>query len=227
MNIKISSELHDQLSAMEYKEYLYGSQLHGINNTTSDFDYIRVISNHFYDSFQTLAIFLPNIHSWQFENEKKTQFVWMTEKQFYHSLFSGDGNMIADVVLLSGEFENVLFLCRTYKIIKGYLGVAKRDLKMHGDMDKKKFHAIRSMFMAEKLMNNEVPSVQDIKTLYKNTIHDLPSKETLLLREQEMRNELNNMLNQKQITMYPFFDEPSELHRVLLNSNNLTEFRYN
>ena len=47
-----------------------------------------------------------SIHSWQFDDEENnTQYVWLTERQFYQNLFSGDGNMIADVVLLSGDFE--------------------------------------------------------------------------------------------------------------------------
>ena len=45
MNIKINKELHEQLCKLEYKEYLFGSQLHGIANENSDYDYIRVISD--------------------------------------------------------------------------------------------------------------------------------------------------------------------------------------
>lgn len=226
MNIKITAAMHDQLNTLAYKEYLFGSQLHGISNASSDFDYLRVISNDFYDNFQTLARYLPNIHSWQYEDAENNQFVWMTEKQFYHNLFSGDGNMIADIVLLSDQFENQLFLCRTYKIFKGYLGVAKRDLKMHGDSDKKKFHAMRSMYMSEKLINHQLPTVQEIQVLHKNNIHNLPSKEDLLTQEQALRNHLNDMLNKKEISMYPTFIEQHELVNVMLYANNLTEFRY-
>lgn len=64
MNIKITKEQHDYLCTLHYKEYLFGSQLHGIANKDSDFDYIRVIQDRFYDKFQTLAVYLPNIHSW-------------------------------------------------------------------------------------------------------------------------------------------------------------------
>jgi hypothetical protein len=226
MNQKITSKMHQTLCALSFKEYIFGSQLHGISNADSDFDYLRVISNDFYSNFKTLAIFLPNIHSWQYDDGNK-QYVWMTEKQFYHNLFSGDGNMIADIVLLCNQFQGAMFLCRTYKIIKGYLGVAKRDLKLHGNNDKKKFHAIRSMFMAEKLMNNEWPTVTDIQNLHKETIHNLPSKEDLQLKEDGLRKQLNEMLFSKEIAMYPEFIETNELVNIMLNSNNLTEFKYN
>lgn len=146
---------------------------------------MRVISDDFYLSFISLARFLPNIHSFQFD-DIGVQYIWMTESQFYRGLFSGDGNNLADIVLLSGEFENSLFLCRTYKIIKGFIGVARRDLKLHGNNDKKKFHALRSFYMAEKLMRKEMPLIEDIKRLYKEP---LPSKEELQNKEQKLRAE--------------------------------------
>lgn len=226
MNIKITKEQHNYLCTLAYKEYLFGSQLHGIANEKSDFDYVRVIQDSFYEKFETLAIYLPNIHSWQFDDEG-VQYIWMTESQFYRGLFSGDGNNLADIVLLSGEFENPLFLCRTYKIIKGFIGVAKRDLKLHGNLDKKKFHALRSMYMAEKLVHNEVPTVEGIQLLHENCSgFYLPSKEYLSNKEQELRNKLNDMLNKGEIDLYPKFTESNELVQIIANSNNVKEFKY-
>lgn len=110
MNMKISKELHEQLCQLKYKEYLFGSQLHDIANENSDRDYIRVIDDSFYDRFTSLAKFYPNIHSFQYTEGKDLQFIWMTTSQFWNNLFSADGNMIADVVILSGEFDNPLHL---------------------------------------------------------------------------------------------------------------------
>lgn len=226
MNIKISKELHEQLCQLEYKEYLFGSQLHGIANENSDYDYIRVISDDFYSRFSSLARFLPNIHSWQFDGES-VQYIWMTETQFWRGLFSGDGNNLSDVVLLSGKFENPMFLCKTYKIIKGFIGVAKRDLKLHGNNDKKKFHALRSMYMAEMLMDNKPPTVEGIKLLYKNYGECyLPSTEALKNKEVLLRERLNNMLNKGEIDLYPRFKEEDELVQILSHSNNIREFKY-
>ncbi len=227
MNVKITKEQHEKLCKLDYEEYLFGSQLHGIANKGSDFDYVRVISDAYYEEFTTFARFLPNIHSWQYDGENNTQYVWMTETQFFRNLFSGDGNMIADIVLLSGKFNDSLFLCRTYKIIKGFIGVAKRDLKLHGSDRKKKFHAIRSLMMAEKLMTNILPTIEDIQ-FYKHHYdsNPEPSKEQLQHKEQELRFKLNDMLNKKEITMYPQFKEPNSLVQVMVDTNNITEFRY-
>jgi hypothetical protein len=226
MNIKINKEQHERLCKLDYEEYLFGSQLHGIANKDSDFDYVRVISDAFYLSFISFARFLPNIHSWQFDGDG-IQYVWMTEKQFFHNLFSGDGNMIADIVILSGKFENPLFLCRTYKIIKGYIGVAKRDLRLHGNNEKKRFHALRSLYMADELLDGELPTVEKIQMLHKNYSGvNLPSKEYLVKKEQELRNRLNEMLNKGEIDFYPKFTEQDELAQIITSSNNIKEFKY-
>lgn len=225
MNIKITKEQHQELSfKYKFTEYLFGSRLHKISTNDSDYDYIRVIPNSFYDNFNTLATYLPNIHSWQYDDkDKNTQYVWMTERQFYHNLFSGDGNMISDVVLLSDRFKDVLFLCRTYKIIKGYLGVAKRDLKLHGKNDKKRFHAWRSLYMAGCLINNKLPLIEDIQKL--KTL-PVPSTSLLFKKEAERRIELNLLLNSGEIEMYPNFIEKNSLVNTMLIANNTREFRY-
>lgn len=224
MNVKINKDAHKYLCEQLYSEYLFGSQLHGIANEESDHDFIRVISDSFYKEFDTLAKHLPNIHSWQYDDEG-IQYVWMTERQFYHNLFSGDGNMIADVVILNPTFrDKALFLTRTYKIIKGYLGVAKRDLKLHPHNLKKHFHAFRSLYMAKELMLGNLPTVEGIKAL-KNDIK-LPSRDELTLLEAECRSLLNDLLNDGEIDMYPKFEERNPLVQIMTNTNNIREFKY-
>lgn len=224
MNVKITKEQHEYLCSLPFKEYLFGSQLHGIATEDSDSDYIRIVDNSFYDNFNTKAKYLPNIHSWQFDDtDNNIQYVWLTERQFYHNLFSGDGNMLADVVLLSGDFPDALFLSFTYKVIKGYLGVAKRDLKMHGGEAKKRFHALRSMYMAECLLQGELPTIEGIRNL-KNI--DLPTKDELLEREAKNRLVLTDMLNNNLISLYPDFKEEEPLAQIMADCNNVKQFKY-
>ena len=67
MNCKITKEQHNWLEKnFTYKQYLFGSQLHGIANEYSDFDYLRVIPDDFYSLFTSLARYLPNVHSFQY-----------------------------------------------------------------------------------------------------------------------------------------------------------------
>jgi hypothetical protein len=224
MNVKISKELHNRLEGFSYKEYLFGSHLHGINREDSDRDCIRVISDDFYKLFKTEALYLPNIHSFQYDNvQLNEQIIWMTNRQFYGNLFSGDGNMISDIVILSGEWENPLELTFTYKVIKGYLGVGKRDLKLHGNNSKKIFHAHRSIWMAEKLMSGELPTKSGIIELKKG---ELPSRMELMDKEADLRNKLNTMLDSGIISTYPKFIEDDPLVKVMIDCNNIREFKY-
>lgn len=226
MNFKITKEQHEWLNKnFSYEEYLFGSQLHGIANENSDYDYVRVISDDFYSLFTSLARYLPNIHSFQYTEGKDTQYVWMTESQFWRGFFSGDGNMLADIVLLSGKWGKAesLKLAYTYKVIKGYIGVTKRDLKLHKDWDKKIFHSTRSLYMAETLMRKELPTVEGIKNLYNQkrlTVEELSAK------EKELREKLNTMLNNGSIDLYPNFKEHYELVQIMTNTNNIREFKY-
>lgn len=223
MNMKISKELHEQLCKLPFDEYLFGSQLHGIADENSDSDYIRVISDDFYNRFTSLAYYYPNIHSFQHTVDKNLQIVWMTKTQFWNNLFSADGNMIADVVLLSGEFSDPLHLCRTYRVIKGYLGLVKRDLKLHPKYDKKRFHATRGLYMVECLIDGVLPTVKGIQELKEKEL--LPNN-ILLDKERELRSRLNDMLNKAEITHYPIFDEEDELVKMMMHSNNIIEFKY-
>lgn len=223
MNYKITKQQHNYLCTFPFKQYLFGSQLHGIATKNSDFDYVRVISDDFYKSFTSFAKYLPNIHSFQYTQGKDIQYVWMTESQFWRGFFSGDGNMLADIVILSGEFENPLFLSYTYKVIKGYIGVTKRDLRLHKDWDKKIFHSTRSLYMAETLMKKELPFVKSVIKLYNQ---ERLSVKYLSAKEKELRDCLNNMLNKGEIDLYPNFKEENELAKIMASTNNIREFKY-
>lgn len=230
MNVKINKSQFEYLNLYQIGKYLFGSQLHGIAKKDSDYDYVIVLNDILYKRFDTKAIYLPNFHSYQYDCEEgNTQYVLMTETQFYRNLFSGDGNMIADIILLNEshpDYENRMHLCRTYKIIKGYLGVAKRDLKMHGNDKKKRYHAFRSLAMAEDLIDNVKPSVKMIKALHEDFLIEPTTKEDLLRDESILRDTLNTMLNQGEIDLYPNFKEDNELIQIMTNSNNIREFKY-
>ena len=127
--------------------------------------------------------------------------------------------MVADIHILSGKFYKPLNYCRTQNIIKGYLGVAKRDLKLHGNKEKKRFHAYRSLLMAEMLMDNKLPTVQDIINL-KSTI--LPTREELLASEKELRDKLLKL----NLPRYPIIPQFDTLLTKFYDSNNINEFKY-
>ena len=220
MNLKITKEEHDRLCSSNYKEYVFGSQLHGIATENSDTDFIRVYDFKEVFKDESIGIFLPNIHSLQYDDvENNSQYVWLTEEQFYRNLLSGDGNMVADVHLLSGRFYRPMRYCRTTNIIKAYLGVSKRDLKMHGYIEKKRFHAYRSLMMAEKLIDNVLPTIQDIIDLKASK---LPTTEELIILEKKLREELFEL----KLPRYPVIPVADTLLTKFYDSNNINEFKY-
>lgn len=229
MNIKINKQQHEWLESEfeDFSEYLFGSRLLGVNTEESDFDYLRLISDDFYYLADTPAKFLPNIHAFQYTEGKEAQYLWMTESQFWKNFFSGDGSVLTDIILFTENhpFGEPLNLCYTYKVIKGLLGVTKRDLKRHKDWKKRIAYSEKSLYMAECLMNKELPDLKTVQNIIINS-ENVKILDDLKARESKLRNKLNDMLNKNEITFYPRFKENIELFQLLAESNNIKEFRY-
>jgi hypothetical protein len=222
MNVKITKEDHDRLCKVEYTEYLFGSRLFGTHTEDSDFDYIRVYK--YNDVFTDPHYHLPNIHSFQFDDsENNTQYVWMTEHQFWNNLYSGDGTMQSDIVMFSGLWmeSEILTLCRTYKVIRAYCGVAKRDVTLHGKNRKKRFHAERSLYIAESLIDNKVPDLSVIQTFKGNS-----DVATLISESKELRRIASSMYEKKSLHNYHIPITSDSLLNKMLDANNIREFKY-
>ena len=229
MNIKITKEQHLELCKFDYQEFLFGSRLHETNNENSDYDYVRILSNDFYNEFNTIALFLPNIHNFQYDDiENNSQYVWMTEQQFYSNLFSGDGHVASDIILFNDNFklEDKLFLTRTYKNIKGYLGLAKRDIKFYDKNEKKKFHVIRSLYIADCLLNNKLPEIDNIKIKFHNKNMKGFNRLNLQTSLEVLRTKMNTLYENNELTLYPKFEETNSLVQLLTTANNIKEFKY-
>lgn len=229
MNIKITKEQHLKLCKLEFKEYIFGSHLHRTNDINSDKDILRVIKdNIIFNNSNTLGKYLPNIHIFQYDDiENNTQYVYMTEYQFWYNLFSGDGHIISDIILLTDYFENPLFLCRTYKIIKGYLGLVKRDLKYYDKSEKKRLHCVRGLYIAQCLINNIKPSIENLHDyiqFIENKKYD--NKENFNHLLISLKKIASNLYENNTLTNYPIFDEKDDLVYKVILANNIKEFTY-
>lgn len=222
MNVKITKEDHERLCKSKFLEYQFGSRLFGTHTEDSDYDYMRVYD--FYTVFNEPDFYLPNIHSFQYDDEENNaQYLWLTYRQFYQNLYSGDGTMQSDVVLFSGvwEKEDALRLCRTYKIIKAYCGVAKRDLKLHNN-PKKIFHADRSLYIAHCLMENFIPDLKVIQ----NMMEDIAEPTKLMDYEKTLRQAASRMYENKLLDGYNIPPARDPLLNKMLEANNIREFKY-
>lgn len=202
-------------------EHLFGSRLFGTHTEESDTDYIRVYDQG--SAFDCDYIWLPNIHSFQYDSED-VQYIWMTKEQFWKGLSGGDGTMQADILLFSGNFDKdfALSMCSCYNVIKAYLGVARRDLKLHPNLDKKRFHAHRSIYMAQELMKGKLPDIKIIQEIPNNlsTIIELNKWCT------ELRSELNSIYDKGGIKRYYIPETEDALLKKMFLANNIKEFKY-
>ena len=248
MNIKISKEEHTFLQEYVLTQILMGSKLYGVDTEKSDTDYLCIYSTPIEWSGNKFNAF-PNIHQFQYtDTENNIDYVYTSEDQFYWNLFSGDSTINADICLFSDKAtvlgEVKMYILRTYKIIKAYLGFAKRDLSKGAKIDSM-CHGARSLVIAKFLLNGNLPTSADVQSTYSDLkiIHDTNEsglvKELNRLRklESECRKELNTMLDKNEIFLYPDFTKHSKLlpNSVepidsllfkLLNSNNTKEFKY-
>lgn len=233
MNIHISKEEHNYLQNKILYRVTIGSRLYGTETPTSDTDILCIYDGGFLKT-QIRPHGLPNIHQFQYKDlENNIDYIYTTIDQFFHNLQSGDSSINADVLLLDTAFpyvagrSNAYDLCRTYKVIKGYIGFAKRDLKHYKEGIHKIRHAHRSLYMAEQLMQNKIPYLCDIQRIYEYPY----DRDKLIDIEKQLRKELNNMFESNQIHLY-YIEDITEntpgktLTQKLFESNNIREFRY-
>lgn len=221
MNVKITKEQHERLCKSKYIEYEFGSRLFGTHREDSDYDYMRIYK---YDSvYKKVIKGLPNIHSLQYDNsENNTQYIWVTEEQFWTNLYSGDGTIHSDILMFSeGADDLALKMCRTFKIIRAYCGVAKRDLKLHNGKNKL-FHANRSLYIAECLIDNILPTKEKIQEIALN----LENKEVLLQKEIRTRQKASDMYQNHLLHNYYIPETEDDLLNIILQSNNTRKFKY-
>ncbi|HRX44345.1 MAG TPA: hypothetical protein P5059_03805 [Candidatus Dojkabacteria bacterium] len=234
MNIKITRDEHEWLeSNLPFNEYLYGSRLLGNFTKDSDYDYLRIFNTNDIEYYYTTAAkYLPNVHALQYTENQNKQYVWMSERQFWANFFSGDGSMLTDIILFCDGFVlegDKLLLCYSYKVIKGLLGITRRDLKKHKTWEKRVRYSRKSLYMAECLISKELPHIDTVKYILNESlnIQDLPSIQIELSKKESMlRLKLRDMLNDNQITFYPQFKEDLHILDRLIIGNNTKEFRY-
>jgi predicted nucleotidyltransferase len=229
MNIHITKNQHEYLQTLVKETHTIGSKLYGTDNENSDTDLLCIykIEDEFIENHLSR---LPSFHQFQFKDvENNNDYIYTTKNQFFMNQSSGDSTINSDLLMFRNDFELDLALnfCYTYKVIKGYLGFAKRDLKQYKEGKHKLIHAMRGLYCAESLMNKNIPSLEHIRSIYhiELNVHELLDLETYL------RQGLAKMLQDGEINQYHVpqvfgKNDPEYVFQLLLNSNNTTEFKY-
>lgn len=226
MNIMINEEEANRLFLHEEKRFLMGSHLYGTNTENSDKDYIVIYDDVIFKDSPLMG--LPNIHQFQYKDvENNIDYIFTSWRQFWQNQQSGDSTINSDIILLGKSSkwseEKRLKYCTTYKVIKAYLGFAKRDLK-DWKKEGKVFHAARSIYTAQALLKNKIPSITMIQEMkrkcniisipeYKNDLHIY-------------RTQLNDMYQTRHLENYYIPTYSDSLVNKLAESNNTRQFKY-
>lgn len=223
MNIKINDNELELVSIYIQNSYIIGSRLYNTHTDESDYDILYIIK-----PFIKSDAYYPNNHQLQYDSsDGRKQYMFTTKERFYRNLFSGESTINADVIMFT-DFDDLsvserLNYCRTYNVIKAFLGFAKRDLKHYHNGKNKKFHVVRGLYCAEKLMNNELPKLEELSSYIEL------GKDDLIKKCSELRNRCNDMFNSKELTLFPkelIFEPENSLEKKIMESNNILEFKY-
>lgn len=222
MNIPITREQAYRLFPIVKQSFLYGSRLFDTHTPESDYDMVMLYN---YDDMFDENYFLPNLHSFQYtdvQNNKDINF--LTYEQFWTAFYNGDGTMYADIIMFSRWFDNVksLQMCRTYKIIKGYCGAAKRDLTTSGKIDKVVKRSAKNLYIAECLISNIFPDMKIIQSIFKSE-HNIKQ---LLEFEKVLRKNANDLFNSNDIGNYFIINTDDDLLNIMLQGNNMKEYNF-
>jgi hypothetical protein len=272
MNIHINEiELFNNLNEISIDKFLIGSHLYNMNNFNSDTDYLSI----FILPFKNRNSFLWEHHQLQYKNNN-IDFNFSTIQGFIRNTISGDSTINFEL-LYSEEFKNseLNWLHKykedfnNYSIIRSYLGLAKRDLKIfksisqnntiiNNETNKKLFHFCRSVLFSNLIMNNDFSLLLNNKNkifsdytdheilkhikngtlnffnqdkIYLNNDIEYINKDSLKTINKlievyennmnELRNDLNILLDKKQINKF------MEIKKLQSLDNELEEYIYN
>jgi hypothetical protein len=235
----ISQEEHKFLLKSETSQrILFGSRLYGTATSKSDHDYLCFYYSDTFD-LSLNRIYKIN-HQFQYKDQQNNvDYIWTDLNQFYRNLWTGDSIINADIMLFSDynrhfhttDYDTVLEKLRNYKVIKAYLGFAKRDLKQYKEGRHKLVHATRCLYIAESLLENIMPSLNEIQQLYYQSGAEVNTIHTLNHYEEQLRIKLNQLHDNNLIKTYYVQENTVDntrdaLYNKLLNSLNTKQFKY-
>ncbi len=214
MNIKIDKTQRDEIISRKMgQEVLFGSHLYKTATETSDVDVL-----YFYKDFEN-NFGIPYNHCFQYD-EGNVQELWVGVNQFWYLLQKGDNTIFPEYILFSSGYDTTqkMEICRTYNILKCFSGYIRRDLK--NGSDKRIKHAKRGLFILNELLNNDLPTIKGFIHFSKAFTGDLTKLSDKLRVDLGVKFQNNEM---------PSFYVPkigNNLHQLLLDSNNIKEFKY-
>jgi predicted nucleotidyltransferase len=221
MNIHIKDiNLFNKLKESAILKIEIGSSNYKLNTSNSDVDYLYIYPT----TDNELNSFVKVHHQFQYK-EDNIDHNFVNLHTFIGNLINGDSTINYEVVnnkeLINSNLEFLYKMkdsFRNYSIIRSYLGMARRDLKMIGNeleevKNKKLIHAIRGYFFAKSIMENNFNLINDELILIANDIRTRNFKQNWSIVEEynkkisSLREELNLNIQNKSLIL-PKLIEP-------------------
>jgi len=233
MNIHITQEQFNVLLPFSTEKFIIGSQYYDYATEESDTDILCIYNEVGLDlSILSTYGILPNMQLQYKDLENKMDYVFTTRPQFWSNLLSGDSQINLEVALLELEYNTTYF--KSFKILRGLLGVAKRDWKASTSDVNRLRHARKMLYIAKEIYYDGGVDKNFIKKIFNDPEEQLINEKQLLLQEiTNFRDVLAKDLNDKKLFSYaPAFikhlndisvNDPTSL---IINNLNTTIFKY-
>lgn len=210
MNIHIfNKEAFELLEEASIFSIDIGSTMYGTTNKESDKDLLHV----YIPCIEELTSFVETHHQFQYK-ENGVDYLFVNIFQFFRNALNGDSTINFEVInhfsLENTAFDWVYknrFIFANYRILKSYLGIARRDLKHLSkertirDKNKKLAHVVRSYYFVEDILNQKFkPIIQKERLVEIIEIHQLKDsrkRHELMKNWSEKIEELRNLVNEK------------------------------
>lgn len=186
-----------------------GSTMYGTTNEQSDKDLLHV----YIPCIEELTSFVETHHQFQYK-ENGVDYLFVNIFQFFRNALNGDSTINFEVIN-HFSLENTVFdwvyksrsIFANYRILKSYLGMARRDIKHLSkaktirDKNKRLAHVVRSYYFIQDILNKEfTPLVQNERLTEILTIHQLVDsrkRHELMTLWNEKIEKLRNLVNEK------------------------------
>jgi len=243
MNIHIEDrELFKELKKISILNIEIGSRMYGTNNEKSDTDILYI----YIPSYDELNSISASHHQYQFK-ENGVDHIFTDIYTFIKNSLNGDSTINFEVInskkLIGSDLEwlyNTRHLFRNYKILRAYLGRARKDLKQIRsksnveDMTKKLSHGIRSYQFACNVLEDVFSSEWDDSYYYdvlartrnmtiKRKIYNLSSEYEMKISV--LRERVNLFLDSGQLGMENYMNATQMVYLDNLLGGFVTEKR--
>lgn len=233
MNIHITQEQFDVLMPHSTEKYIIGSYYYDYATENSDTDILCIYDSNQLDMsvLYSYGIF-SNLQLQYKDLENKMDYVFTTRPQFWGNLLSGDSQINLEVALFELNYDPAYF--KSFKILRGLLGVAKRDWKASSSDINRLRHARKMLYIAKEIYYEGEVNKDVINSIFYMTEDQLLDEKQLLSQEiANFRDLITKDLDDKKLFSYaPAFinhlnstciNDPTSL---IINNLNTTIFKY-